>query len=187
MEKVKYFDWHRIFLGNTNDYIYMLEIGFRVLFIYIFAVILLRYMGKRGNRSLSIFENVVIIALGSATGDAMFYPKVPLLYACVVIIIIVGANRVLQNLQLKSKRFNTFLDGVPLLLVEDGKLIKKNLTLSRVRKEELFGVLRENGIVNLSEVEMAYFERSGAISVKKYDKGKNNNNLDLFEFIKQET
>ncbi len=43
-----------------------------------FALVL-RLMGKRGNRSLSPFANVVIIALGSATGDSMFYPQVPLI------------------------------------------------------------------------------------------------------------
>lgn len=185
MEKVKNFDWHRIFLGNENYYIYMLEIGFRILFIYAFAVLLMRFMGKRGNRSLSIFENVLIIALGSATGDAMFYPKVPLLYACLVISVIVAANRLLQYLQLKSKKFNTFLDGKPVLLVENGKLEKGGLRKSRVREEELFGMLRENGITNLNEVNLAYFERSGAISIKENEDRSKSNSLDLYAYIEQ--
>lgn len=169
MEKITPFDWERIFLGKENDYLFMLEIGFRVVFIYLFAVIMMRFMGKRGNRSLSVFENVLIIALGSATGDTMFYPKVPLLYACIVIALIVGLSRLLQYLQLVSKPINTFLDGKPLMLIKDGEILNKGLDKSRIRKEELYGMLRNQGIKQLKEIEFAFLERTGNLSIFKFD------------------
>lgn len=187
MERVDPFDWHRIFFGNENDYLYLLEIGFRVGFIYIFTVVLMRYMGKRGNRSLSIFENVLIIALGSATGDAMFYPKVPLIYACLVIAIIVGLTRLLQYIQMLSKPINTFLDGKPIAVVRHGKIENTGLKESRIREEELFGLLRQNGIRNLGEVEFAFFERSGKLSVFSYEGQKESSDQDLIDAIQVST
>ncbi len=167
MKDIEPFDWHRIFLGNEQDYMFMLEIGFRVVFIYLFAVVALRFMGKRGNRSLSTYENVLIIALGSATGDVMFYPQVPLVYACIVIVIIVTLTRLLQNLQLLFKPVNTFLDGQPILLVRHGVIDENNLARCRVRKEELHGLLRAKGVRDINEVEFSFFERSGEVSVFK--------------------
>lgn len=180
MEKITPFDWHRIFLGDENEYLYMLEIGFRVLFIYLFTVFFMRFMGKRGNRGLSTFENVLVIALGSATGDAMFYPKIPLAYACLVIALIVILNRSLQYLQLRSRPVNTFLDGVPVVVVKHGELVSDGLKTSRVREEEMFGMLRQRGIGDIGSVEYAILERSGELSVFEYDKKstiKNGHNL----------
>ncbi len=83
MDPVSPFDWHRMFLGAEPP-LYFLEIIFRIAALYTFTVLAVRLMGKRGNRNLSPFQTVVIIALGSATGDTMFYPQVPLLYAFLV-------------------------------------------------------------------------------------------------------
>ncbi|WP_010231598.1 DUF421 domain-containing protein [Gillisia marina] len=132
MDKIEPFDWRRIFIGRENDALFLLEIGFRVAFIYVFAVLIMRFMGKRGNRSLSMFENVLIIALGSAIGDSMFYPKVPLVYACIVIIIIVGISRYIQYLQIRIKPINTFLDGKPITLIQNGEIQIPGLRASRI-------------------------------------------------------
>lgn len=149
----------------------MMEIGFRVLFIYVFAILLMRFMGKRGNWSLLIFENVLVIALGSATGDAMFYPKVPLAYACIVITLIVCLSRALQYLQLRSRPVNTFLDGTPVVVVLNGALVMNGLIKCRVREEEMYGMLRQEGIEDVGSVKFAFFERSGQLSVFEYGKG----------------
>lgn len=183
MEKIKPFDWYRIFIGRENDALFLLEIGFRVAFIYLFAVLILRFMGKRGNRSLSMFENVLIIALGSAIGDSMFYPKVPLMYACLVILIIVGISRLIQYLQVKIKRLNTFLDGKPIILIKNGELQSAGLKDSRVREEELYGMLRVQGIRDLGDVECAFLERSGELSVFKFEADKKGSKLNLIQEV----
>ena len=173
METVTPFEWKRIFLGTENEALFLLEIGFRVTFIYLFAVLVMRLLGKRGNRSLSMFENVLIIALGSAIGDTMFYPKVPLIFACVVIVLIVAMSRYLQYLQINNKSVNTFLDGKPTTLIENGILSESGLKSSRIRKEELYGMLRHHSIRDLGEVEHAILERTGKLSVFMYEKSTN--------------
>lgn len=183
MDKITPFDWYRIFIGRDNDALFLLEIGFRVAFIYLFAVLIMRFMGKRGNRSLSMFENVLIIALGSAIGDSMFYPKVPLLYACLVILIIVGISRYIQYLQVKIKSVNTFLDGKPIILIKNGKVERKGLNASRIREEELYGMLRIRNIRDLGEVEYAFLEGSGELSVFTFEKNKKSYHTNLIEEV----
>lgn len=167
MEEVVPFDWYRIFFGDKNSFLFMLEVAFRVTFMYVFALFILRYMGKRGNKSLTILENLLIIALGSATGDAMFYPNVPLIYACFVITLIVAFTRIMQWWQLRSPKVNQFLDGFPILLVEDGKLNKEGLNKVRVTEDEFFGMLRGQGIRNLGEIQYAFLERTGQVGFLK--------------------
>jgi len=164
MEDVVPFDWYRMFIGKAPILFY-LEILFRVVVIYIYAILLLRFIGKRGNRGMSIFENVLIIALGSAMGDSLFYPEVPLFFAFLVITLIVLLNRGLQWLQLRSKPVNTFLDGFPILMVKKGKIDSVGLKKARIRTEELYGMLRLAGLDNLAQVEYAFLERSGNLSI----------------------
>ena len=62
----------KILLGD-EDWYFIPEIMFRTLLMYLVVLIGLRVLGKRGVKQLSIFELVVIISLGSAAGDPMFY------------------------------------------------------------------------------------------------------------------
>jgi uncharacterized membrane protein YcaP (DUF421 family) len=70
-------DWGAFFIGS-EDWEFLFEIGLRTFFMYIIILFGLRLLGKRGVKQLSIFELVVIISLGSAAGDPMFYKEVGL-------------------------------------------------------------------------------------------------------------
>lgn len=126
-----------------------------------FAVLALRYVGKRGVGQLTPFELVVIIALGSATGDSMFYPDVPILYAWLVIASMVARERLVANLQARSRRVNAFMEGLPRLLVHDGRILEEELAAERMRVDELLSRLREKNILNTGEIRYASLEPSG--------------------------
>ena len=130
---------------------------------------MLRFMGKRGQRQMTPFELLVVIALGSATGDSMFYPEVPILYAWLIILIVVSLNRLLDKLQVRFKRINIFLEGEPCLLVHEGKILAKSLEKEHLRPEELMALLREQQIKNLGEIHYAFLEQTGHIGVIRYD------------------
>ena len=170
MDPVTPFDWHRMFLGEEPP-LYFLEIAFRVVAIYLFAALLLRLMGKRGLRQLSPFEFVVVIALGSATGDAMFYPEVPILYAWVVIAMVVLLDRLFAHAQLRWRKVNTFLEGEPRPLVWEGRVLESNLQAEGLRRDEFLSLLREEGIERTDEVRFAFLERSGRIGWIRGEEG----------------
>ena len=170
MEPATPFDWHRMFVGDEPALFY-LEIVFRVAVIYLYAVLLVRLMGKRGSEALSPLENMVIIALGSAVGDSMFYPEVPITYAAMIVTLIVGLSRAMAWLQVRNGRFNDFMDGRPLVMLREGQLDEAALRKARLREDEFLGKLRIEGIENTGEVRVAWMERSGEVSVFRYDRG----------------
>lgn len=167
METTTPFDWHRIFIGE-EPVLFYLEIIFRVVLVYGYSVLLVRLMGKRGSQALSPLENMVIIALGSAVGDTMFYPEVPLTYAFLIVTLIVGMSRGMAKLQTYSEDFNDFMDGKPLLIIQEGQLIREAMPRTRLRDDELYALLRIQGIEDLAQVRLAWYERTGELSVFKY-------------------
>jgi uncharacterized membrane protein YcaP (DUF421 family) len=132
---------------------------------------MLRFMGKRGQRQMTPFELLVVIALGSATGDSMFYPEVPILYAWMIILIVVMLNRFLDKLQLHSRRINVFLEGTPRLMVKEGKILFENLEKEHLRPEEFKALLREQKINNTGEIQYAFLEQTGHLGVLRYKEG----------------
>ena len=86
------------------------------------VVIILRFTGKRGVQQLSIFEMVMIITLGSAAGDSMFYKDVGLFHAVAVFIIILGVYRLIIWLITKFEKVELLLEGEPLYIIKHGKL-----------------------------------------------------------------
>ena len=95
------FDLQRMFLGE-QPLLFYAEILVRTLIIYAYTLVMIRWIGGRGVAQLSMVEFVLVIALGSAVGDAMFYPDVPLLAAMLVITGVIGMNKVLDLLILRS-------------------------------------------------------------------------------------
>ena len=167
MDPVTPFDWQRLFIGNQPP-LFFLEIVFRIILIYAFTVFMLRYTGKRGQRQMTPFELVLVIALGSATGDSMFYPEVPILYAWLIILVMVGLTYLVEKLQIRSRRINTFLEGKPQLLVREGELLEDSLKRENLRPAELMSLLRERGIKSTGEVQYAFLEPTGQLGVFQY-------------------
>jgi len=90
-------DLSRIFFG-TDPALFYLEIVFRTCVVYAYALLLIRWVGGRGIAQMSAVEFLLVIALGSAVGDAMFYPEVPLFQAMLVITVVVVINKILDIL-----------------------------------------------------------------------------------------
>mgnify|MGYP000976287537 CR=1 FL=1 len=91
------FDLKRMLIGDDPP-LFLLEIVVRTLIIYAYTLVLLRWLGSRAIGQLSTVEFLLVIALGSAVGDATFYPEVPLFHAMLVITLIVGLNKLLDTL-----------------------------------------------------------------------------------------
>ncbi|MBD3250065.1 MAG: DUF421 domain-containing protein [Candidatus Pacebacteria bacterium] len=170
MENLKPFAWGRIFLGETPP-LYLLEIVFRTAILYIMAMLLLRLLGKRGMSQLTPFEQVIIIALGSAIGDPMFYPGVSLLYSFLVVLVVVVVHHLVAAGIERFDWFKVFVEGRPTQLIRDGQIIKKHLDQQRINERELMRALRQEGIENTGQVKRAYLETSGKISLFRFESG----------------
>jgi len=164
MEGAYTFDLARILLGRL-PWLYLAEILLRTAIVYFFALFVVRTIGKRGMGQLAPFDFVIIIALGSAVGDPMFYPDVPLLHALVAITAIVLLTQGVTHVTQRSKRIQDLLSATAARLICDGVMDLAAMRQEGIARTELFEALRTIGIEHLGEVERAYLEPSGKISV----------------------
>lgn len=160
-------DWKAFLLGG-EEWDFLSETLLRSIFMFGLILIGLTILGKRGVKQLSVFELVVIVGLGSAAGDPMFYKDVGVLPAVVVFFVVITLYSWITNLVGKSKRVEYLLEGKPVLLVENGRFAIENFEKEHLAQDEFFAELRLNGVSHLGQVETAIIETSGQISVFYY-------------------
>ncbi len=158
------FDLQRMLLGDMPP-LFLLEIIVRTLIVYAYGLLLLRWLGSRTIGQLSTVEFLLVIALGSSVGDAMFYPEVPLLHALLVVTVVVCANKGLDILIARSKVAERAIDGAPQLVLRDGVIDLRFLSKSSLGVSELFQQLRHRDVEHLGQVAAAYIESDGVITV----------------------
>lgn len=158
------FDWDRLLIGLSPP-AYLLEIAFKALVVFVLLVLVMRLMGKRGQQNLSPMQQMLLIALGSAAGDALLYPMVPLAYAALILIGITLLTVVLEEVAERSRRVRDFVESHPRLLVRDGVIDFDALRRERTTQRELYAELRSNGARSLEQVDYAILEVTGTISV----------------------
>ena len=166
-EDIKIDDWGRIFLGDVPPE-FIIEVIIRLVFIYVILVVSLRLLGRRMESMLSRGEMVTLVTLGASVGVAIHTPERGLLPSVMVILVIIS----LQALQAyitsrNSKTERLLLDQIS-TLVEDGRLIIKEMKRSRITHERLFAALRLKGIINLGTIQRVYFESKGVFSIVTY-------------------
>lgn len=167
-QEIEPFDLHRMFVGDF-DLLLTAEIVVRTGFMYLAALLLVRVIGKRGLGQLSPFEFVIVIALGSAVGDPMFYPEVPLLHGVVVLTVVVALQKLITNVADRNEPFERFIESEPATLVMDGVIDEDVLLREGLARDELLMRLRQAGVRNVGQVQRAYLEPSGQVSVFKFD------------------
>lgn len=161
------FDWKQLLLGDQN-WEFLIETVFRSFIMFMIIVIGLRILGKRGVKQLSVFELVVIIGLGSAAGDPMFYKDVGLLPALVVFIMVISLYRLITYFIGKNKKFEQLVEGSPVCLIAEGKFSISNFEKEPLAQDEFFAELRMQGVMHLGQVHLGLIETTGNISLFFY-------------------
>lgn len=161
------FDFLKILFGDFSLMIY-LEILFRVIIIMSVTILLIKWIGKRAVGNLGSADILLIVAMGSAVGDAMLYPTIPLAVALSVIILIATFQKLLVHFQIKYESVRKVTHLPTTKLVENGRLLQENFEGADIDNGDVLMLLRRNGIRDLSEVQHAYYERSGELSVFRY-------------------
>jgi uncharacterized membrane protein YcaP (DUF421 family) len=160
-------EWKTILLGGEK-WSFLFETAIRTLAMFIAILLGLRLLGKRGVKQLSVFEMGVIIGLGSAAGDPMFYKDVGLIPGMLVFAIVISLYRFITFLINRSTRFERFMEGKPTCLVDEGKFLVENFRQEPIAMDEFFSQLRLRSVSHLGQVQQAIIETAGEISVFFY-------------------
>jgi len=165
--QIKNFRWKELLLGS-EEWIFLPEVIIRTLVMFLVVLISLSILGKRGVKQLSVFELVVIISLGSAAGDPMFYKDVGLIPAIIVFIIVIGLYSLVTHWVGKSKKLEKLVEGSPVCLIKEGNFAIDNFSKEALGQDEFFAELRLKSVSHLGQVENAIIETNGGISIFFY-------------------
>ena len=147
-----------------------MDIVLRGIVVFVFLFVLVRVMGRRELSSLEPFDLILLIILGDAVQQGLTQDD----YSLTGAMLAVGTIAILQIatswLNFRVPRLRPILDGEPLVVVQDGKPIKRNLDRERVTLDDLAEEARKQNIASIDEVQWAVMETSGSISfIKKSD------------------
>ena len=159
-------DYRSLLLGS-EDWQFLVNAFIRTVIMFLVILIGLRLMGKRGIHQLSVFELGVIIGLGSAAGDPMFYKDVGILPAIVVFTVVISLYRFVTYLVARNDRLETIIEGRPVYILRDGVILdafKEQL----LGHDELFAMLRQQHVSHLGQVQTVIIESDGQLSIFYY-------------------
>lgn len=137
----------------------------RTVILYSVLILVIRLMGKRQVGQMEPSEFVVAMLVADLASIPMQNDGIPLISGLIPIFTVLGLELVLSHLSLKSIRLRQILCGKPVILIEKGKILQKNLQNARVTLDELTGHLREKDVLDISAVQFAILETNGNLSV----------------------
>ncbi len=132
--------------------------------IYLFLVVGLRLLGKRELGQMTIYDLVLIIVLANAVQNAMVGDDNSLAGGMVAALTLLILNRLFNLLLVRSPRIEKAMVGEPVLIVNDGKLIRDRMKHEGVTHDQVMEALREHGIERLDQAHMCVLEVDGSIS-----------------------
>jgi len=141
----------------------------RTLVVYLAILLGLRLLGKRQIGSISVADLVMILLIANAVQNAMVGPDVSLVGGLVAALVLLVLNFVVIRAAGSSPLGERLLEGGPTLLVKDGRMVDQNLRREGILPEEIETAVREHGIEDVAQVQVAYLEPDGTISVIPID------------------
>jgi uncharacterized membrane protein YcaP (DUF421 family) len=144
-----------------------MDIVFRGIFVFFFLYVLMRMMGRRELSSLEPFDLILLIVLGDAVQQGLTQDDYSLTGAFLAIGTIAILQLAVSYANFRFPKLRPVLDGEPIVVVQDGKPIEKNLRRERVTIEDLAAAARQQNIAKIEDVQWAVMETSGAISFIK--------------------
>jgi uncharacterized membrane protein YcaP (DUF421 family) len=141
------------------------EIILRTALVYFVLLVGLRLAGKREIGQMTVFDLVVLLLIANAVQNAMVGPDSSFTGGMLAAAVLLVLNALLASLRLRFPRLRNWVEGTPTLLVLHGRVIHANMNREGIDIETLETALREHGITDRSDVEMAVLEIDGTISV----------------------
>ena len=146
-----------------------MEIVVRAVVVYVFLWLLLRGMGRRELAEMSAFEIVILVVIGDLVQQGVTqedYSLTGAVLAVAPMALLAVASTVVAN---RSRGARRVLEGVPLVVIHDGRFVVDALHHERVSEDEVREAARQNGIADLTTLEWAILEPNGKFSFLQRD------------------
>lgn len=138
----------------------------RALSMYFFLFFVFRLVGRRTISEVTTFDFVLLLVIGEATQQALLGSDYSITNALIVIVTLIGMDLGLSIWKQYSPRLDRLIEGVPIVLVNNGEPIREHMNKERVSENDvLYAARRDHGLERMDQIKYAILERNGAISV----------------------
>lgn len=136
----------------------------RTILVLVILFVLTKWMGKKQVSQMNMYDYLIGITIGSIAADISLDIEKNLIAGIISLAIFSLSGVLVTYLTLKNMNLRRFLCGVPTILIENGKIIEKNLYKEGIDLNDLQEEARQNGYFDLSKVNYAVLETSGKVS-----------------------
>jgi uncharacterized membrane protein YcaP (DUF421 family) len=134
--------------------------------IYVFLLCVFRVAGKRTLSETTTFDLVLLLVIAEATQQALTRDDYSVTNAALIILTLLLIDVALSLLKQRSPRFERLVDGVPIIIVVDGKPLRERMDRERIDEEDVLEQARTtHGLERLEQIKYAVLERNGHISI----------------------
>lgn len=143
-----------------------MESIFRAAFMYIFLMFIIRVAGTRTLSEMTNFDFILLLIIGDASQQAITSNDYSVTNAIIVIITFIVMDMLLAILKNKFPGFDRFIDGSPLIIVNQGKQVKKNMEKMKVGENDILEAARKTqGLERMDQIKYAILEKDGEITI----------------------
>ncbi len=133
--------------------------------VYAVLLVLFRIVGKRSLATITTFDFVLLLIIAEATQQALIDNDNSMTNAFLVITTLLILDVGLSVLGRRSRLIDRLINDVPLVLVEDGRVLTDRMAKSRVGETDILQSARQEGLERIDQIKYAVLERSGGISI----------------------
>ncbi len=160
--------WTNMFMLD-HEKVTWLEKVIRPILVYAALVFFLRLFGKRELAQLNPIDLVVLLSLSNTVQNAIIGDDTSLSGGIVGAIALLGINFLMAHLKFKSKAIESIIEGVPRVLIENGKLNEDAVKRELLTKEDLDVIAHREGFSSLEEIDKCVLDPNGTFLVEGKD------------------
>jgi uncharacterized membrane protein YcaP (DUF421 family) len=144
-----------------------MDIVVRAVVLYLFVLFVMRVIGRRELSSLGAVDLVLLIVLGDAIQQGLTQDDYSVTGAVIAISTIAAMQVLVSYVSFRSRRVRKVLEGHPIVVIQDGKLLEQNLRRQRITADELAEEMRMQSIASFEDVQWGILESNGSVSFVK--------------------
>ena len=147
------------------DPISLLEIAGRSVAVYVAIILGIKIFGKKELSQLSVIDLVFILLISNSVQNAMVGSNTSLAGGVTAAASLFIVNYILKQFLFREKKVSQWIQGSPVILIHEGKIVEEHLKNERITHDELDAAIREHGVSSMEEVNLAILEVDGTISI----------------------
>ncbi|MGG1401025.1 DUF421 domain-containing protein [Bacillus salipaludis] len=143
----------------------LLEVFVRAAGAFVVLFLLTRLMGRKQISQMTFFNYITGISIGAVAGSMTIDSSIKVSTGVVSLLTWAGLTVLVGMIDLKSRKFREMVEGEPIILIKQGKVLEKALKKSSLDINQLQMLLRKKDVFSFSDVNYAIFETNGEVSV----------------------